>query len=68
MSYVDRMIEERNELETKITALNNFIRENDTFSYAEKDEQMRMIQQLGFMTSYHNILEFRILNAGKGQA
>lgn len=59
-NHIDRMKNEHNELKDKLSALNSFITSNDLFKNLEQDEQIRMIQQAGFMKSYLDILHSRL--------
>lgn len=59
-NHIDRMKNEHNELKGKLSALNSFITSNDLFKNLEQDEQIRMIQQAGFMKSYLDILHSRL--------
>lgn len=51
---------EHNELKDKLTALNLFITSNDLFKSLPADEQIRIIQQAGFMKSYLDIIHSRL--------
>ena len=59
-SHIDRMKTEHNELKAKIDALNGFIFNNEVFKSLPQDEQVRMIQQAGFMKSYLDTLNSRL--------
>jgi len=64
-NHIDRMKNEYRELKEKTDALDAFIHSNETFEALPKDERSRMIQQLGFMQSYLNILDMRLWAAYK---
>lgn len=57
--YVKRMIEEHQALKAKIHALRGFINGKNYGSVPE-DKKIQMEKQLGFMDSYHDVLNFRI--------
>lgn len=58
--YVDRLKVEHKELKDKCTDLAKFINLNELFKTLEHDEQVRMIQQLGFMQCYLRMLDSRL--------
>ena len=58
--HIQRMKAEYNELKDKCTDLAKFINLNDVFKTLEHEEQVRMIQQLGFMQAYLNVLDQRL--------
>lgn len=58
--HVSRMKQEHSELSDRISALNTFIHNNKTFKTLDNSEQVRMIQQCGFMESYLSVLGSRI--------
>ena len=57
---IERMKQEHRELETKLKELNAFIFRNEVFKTLKAFEQVRMIQQSGFMKAYLDILAARI--------
>ena len=59
-AHLERMKVEHNELKVKIDALNGFICNNEIFKSLPLDEQVRMIQQAGFMKSYLDVLHSRL--------
>lgn len=59
--YQQRVIDEASELAKKIDKLKPFIN-SEKFDSVDKQEQILMIQQLGYMTSYLKILKERIDN------
>lgn len=60
-AYQQRVVDEKSELDTKITALETFI-ESDKFEDIDGDEQDRLIEQLDLMQQYSTILADRIEN------
>lgn len=60
MSHIERMRAEEEDLCEKINSLSTFIYENKAFKTLCPFEKVRMIKQLGFMTSYFHILKERI--------
>lgn len=56
-----RVVAEANELEDKITKLCLFAA-GPIFDTLPSDEKLRLAKQLGFMKSYHAVLEKRIQN------
>ncbi len=58
--YQKRVVRERNELNRKKESLRDFIFENSRFKSLRRAEQVRMIQQLGFMEGYLSLLNDRI--------
>lgn len=60
--YQQRVVEEKNELDTKIQALNNFISyvPNSRFMALSTAEQGRMHIQVNIMEQYSNVLGQRI--------
>jgi peptidoglycan hydrolase CwlO-like protein len=58
--HIERMKIEHNELKVKLEALNCFIHKNEIFKDLDHDEQIRMIQQAGFMKSYLDVLNSRL--------
>lgn len=64
MSHIERVKAERNELSDKIKALQAFIyTEGGTFDSLDKDEQVRLSQQLALMRGYLAILDDRLCAA-----
>lgn len=57
--YQQRVFDEASELAKKIDKLRPFIN-SEKFASVDKQEQIRMIQQLGYMTSYLKILKDRM--------
>lgn len=57
--YQQRVFDEASELAQKIDKLKPFIY-SDKFNSVEKGEQILLIQQLGYMTSYLKILKERM--------
>ena len=58
--WQQRVIEEKNELEVKATALHYFIANNKQFKKIEWEEQQRLVRQSEIMWSYLQILKDRI--------
>lgn len=64
MSHLDRVKTERNELKDKIDALSAFIyKENGIYDNLDKDEKVRLAQQLAIMNAYLGILDSRLCAA-----
>lgn len=64
MTHIDRVKSERNELSDKIKALQAFIyADNGTFDSLDKDEQVRLSQQLALMSGYLAVLDDRLCAA-----
>ena len=61
--HIQRMKVEHNELKGKCADLAKFINLNEIFKTLEYDEQVSMIQQLGFMQAYLNVLDQRLWRA-----
>lgn len=61
LDYQQRVFDEASELAKKIDKLKPFIN-SEKFDSVDKQEQIRMIQQLGYMTSYLRILKERMDN------
>lgn len=59
-THIDRMKIEHEELSAKRDALNLFVSSTDTFKGLHSTEQVRLIQQAGFMTAYADVLYQRI--------
>jgi len=62
--WQDRVVKERDELDKKIKALQEFIA-GDTFEDVESAEQLRLKKQCVIMVDYRNILTMRIKNFEK---
>lgn len=60
--HEERVINEVKELDIKITALDNFIENNEIYKKLSEDEQIRLIQQVRAMEYYFSILVERIEN------
>lgn len=58
--HQQRVVDEKSELDDKITKLKAFICENPLFSKLDGAEQARLTQQHGVMSVYSNILGERI--------
>lgn len=58
--HIERMKIEHNELKVKFDSLSSFIYKNDLFKTLPTEEQVRMIQQSGFMKSYLDVLHSRL--------
>lgn len=58
--YQVRVIDEKNELDVKISALHKFIEESLVFAGLKQDEQGRLRSQRTFMEQYSLILGERI--------
>jgi len=58
--HIKRMKQEYIDLKEKHSALGSFIHLNSKFNELDKYEQVRMIQQLGFMKSYLDVLDSRL--------
>lgn len=61
LPHQQRVVDERQELETKICALSTFL-EGVVFSTLSQDEQDRLIAQVYIMQAYSSILQSRIKN------
>lgn len=57
--YQQRVFDEASDLAKKIDKLRPFIN-SEKFASVDRQEQIRMIQQLGYMTSYLKILKDRM--------
>lgn len=57
--YQQRVVDEKAELDTKITALNNFI-PTQNFTSLDSDNKTLLVTQLNTMREYSNILADRI--------
>lgn len=62
-TFLDRMKNERTELNTKLEKLSNFISGNVQFNELDKDDQELLLQQSDFMRMYMSILDTRIHKA-----
>ena len=58
--YQQRVVDEKNELDTKAKALSEFIGDSDVFETIAPDEQERMKLQSDIMWQYSEILGARI--------
>jgi len=58
--HQQRVIQERDELKTKATALSEFIGTSPVFETIDPDEQERLKEQCEIMWQYFEILEYRI--------
>ena len=58
--HQQRVVEEKNELDSKIKSLQNFIEMNDTFKAFIEEEKNDMREQLKFMQFYSLALQRRI--------
>lgn len=58
--HQQRVIQERDELKTKATALSEFIGNSPVFETLDTDEQERLKEQCEIMWQYFEILERRI--------
>lgn len=58
--HQQRVIQERDELKAKATALSEFIGNNPVFETIDVDEQERLKEQCEIMWQYFEILERRI--------
>ena len=58
-SYQQRVIDEKTELDEKISKLQLFI-SSEKFSQVKPEEQERLVRQHGFMIQYSNVLKERI--------
>ena len=58
--HQQRVVEEKNELDSKIKSLQNFIEMNDTFKAFIEEEKNDMREQLKFMQFYSLTLHRRI--------
>jgi len=58
--HQQRVVDEKNELQSKINALSGFIDRNDLFKSLPWDEKVRMLMQLRAMKEYADILKQRI--------
>lgn len=58
-AFIERMIVEKNELQDKVTKLENFIN-GEKFKELKGLEQVYLKEQLKFMKSYLNVLRQRI--------
>ncbi|WP_447035251.1 crAss001_48 related protein [Vibrio alginolyticus] len=64
MSHLERVKTERNELKDKIDALSRFIYEQDgIYDSLDKEEQVRLAQQMAIMKAYIDILDSRLCAA-----
>lgn len=61
--HVERMINERTQLNEKIEKLDAFISGNETFSTLPEEEKYDMVLQLDAMNLYSKILAHRIFRA-----
>lgn len=59
--WIDRVVEEKRELDAKATKLSEFIGLSETFARLPPDEQERMKEQCEIMWQYSEILGKRIL-------
>lgn len=58
--HQQRVVDEKNELDSKIKSLQNFIEMNDTFKAFIEEEKNDMREQLKFMQFYSLALQRRI--------
>lgn len=63
--HQQRVVDEKAELDTKATALSNFIGENPVFATIDAAEQERLREQCEVMWQYSEILSARIAAFGK---
>lgn len=66
-AYQQRVIDEKNELDQKLTSLRGFF-ESVKFTTIDPEEQRRLQDQAKFMQQYSDILWLRIDNFSKGGA
>lgn len=59
-AHVERMVEEYQDLDVRTKALELFIHTNPIFDTLDKEERIRMIEQLAHMKSYRSVLDSRI--------
>lgn len=59
--YQQRVIDEKNELDEKLSALRQFL-ESDKFAQVDPEEQRRMQDQAKYMQQYSDVLWLRIDN------
>lgn len=60
LPHQQRVVDEKNELDTKAKALSNFIGLNPVFAYIDAEEQERLKEQCEIMWEYSEILGKRI--------
>lgn len=58
--HQQRVVNERDELNTKLAALKGFIKGSQVFFSLQEDEQSRLKRQSEVMTEYSDILQDRI--------
>lgn len=62
--HIQRVVEEKTELDIKAKALNSFINGNQTFETLDAEEQDRLVAQNGAMLRYSEILGERLAAVG----
>ena len=60
LPHQQRVVDEKNELDTKAKALSNFIGNNPVFADIDAEEQERLKEQCEIMWQYSEILDKRI--------
>lgn len=60
LPHQQRVVEEKQELRSKLDKLNDFIMNNDLFKSLDTDEQFRLREQAYHMGEYDSILGDRI--------
>lgn len=63
-SLIERLRQERDELEEKITKIKSF-NNSESFEYLDKEDQDLLIAQENAMVTYHSILQMRIKKRNK---
>ena len=61
-AYQERVVQEKKELDEKISKLNIFLQSDDIDSKVDIQEKSRLVSQLCAMTIYSNLLFERIAN------
>lgn len=60
LPHQERVVEEKRELDEKLSKLGDFITESPIFGKLDTDEQIRLRRQYGIMSQYSEILAQRI--------
>ena len=63
-SLIERLRQERDELEEKITKIKSF-NNSESFEYLDKEDQDLLIAQENAMVTYHSILQMRLKKRNK---
>jgi hypothetical protein len=65
--YVERVVEEHEELVERLEKLSAFVSSSLVFKYLPEEEQALLVKQEGLLTSYRDVLAQRILLMKKAQ-